>query len=865
MTITGSTITGNSANIGGGIVTDGTGSATITGSTISSNTSTDGAGIAEEGGGPVTIDRTTISGNQGTAISNGGGLTEDGGGTITITRSTIEDNSARNGGGVAQEGVGVVSVSQSTIDGNTAMYGGGFAQEGGEPSGSAPAFELVNDTITANQATATDFGGGGVLGDGSGTVVLVNSTVASNTAAAGLGGDLQAAGSVIDLTNTIVSGGTPVDCVGSTLFSGGTHGHGTAAGHNLASDSTCSLSTTNADLFPDDPQLGPLADNGGPTKTMPLQAGSPAIGTANTSSCPPTDERGIPRGQTVGAVCDIGAYEIAPPRATSTAVSCAPNPVQAGSPTQCTVTVTDTDTGTPTDPTGTVTLGGGSCALSTGAAAGAAGCVVAYTPVSAGAQVVSASYPGDTTHGPSSGGTSLMVTPPATLRPTTTSIVSCTQQGVIAPTTICTVTVTDIGPAPTFTPTGSVEFFAGHGGTGEGSCTLAPAAAPGSSSCSTGPGSIGPVDLVYAVYEGDGIHALSTSSSVVLVHTMITSGPNGFTSAAPQFTFTASVPGATFQCSLDNGPFVPCVSGVIYYGLAYGTHVFRVRASANGSTDLNGDGRTFTLGTSTQTFGCTLAVPSYHGPLVPFGVDPQSECEYQVTCPALSSCAVSVISVNADDQQVGYAMVENGIGRAAALCATNGDTNGLWLACPVNKPPAAAVRFVSPLSATCDAGHEIVPTEDADGVGQVTCKMTVTVSPLVPLGVIGIPKGGGVTVFVPGPGMLFASLLGTAAADTPAAAASTGKRHGRGGPAPAVRPIRLVVKRAGPVTIPIRLKPPAAARLRQRHRLTIALRLTFAPGNGPRITQLDHVTLTTPACTHARLPHTHGKPITVCR
>jgi hypothetical protein len=52
-----------------------------------------------------------------------------------------------------------------------------------------------------------------------------------------------------------------------------------------------------------DPKLGPLADNGGPTKTMALLAGSPAIG--GGAGCPSTDQRGEPR----KGACDIGAYQ----------------------------------------------------------------------------------------------------------------------------------------------------------------------------------------------------------------------------------------------------------------------------------------------------------------------------------------------------------------------------------------------------------------------------------------------------------------------------------------------------------------------------------------------------------------------------
>ncbi len=871
MTITGSMITGNSATgSGGGIATDGTGMATITGSTVSSNTSGgsatagDGGGIAEEGGGPVTIDGTTISGNSAGTVGVGGGVSEEGGGAITTSRSTIERNSARNGGGVAQEGGGAVTVSQSTIDANTAKYGGGFAQEGAEPSGAEPAFELVNDTIAGNQATATDYGGGGLLGDGSGTAVLVNSTVANNSAAAGQGGDLQAAGSIIDLTNTIVSGGTPVDCVGSTLFSGGMHGHGTAAGHNLASDSTCSVSGANGDLFPLDPQLAPLANNGGATETMALYTGSPALGAANAGSCPPTDQRGVARGQTLGGGCDIGAFEgsVSAPRTTATAVSCGPNPVLAGGRTQCTVTVTDIDSGASTAPTGSVTIGGsGSCSLAPGTVMGSAGCTVAYTPASGGAVAISASYPGDATHKPSSGSASITVT----LRPTATGI-SCVQLGVVAVGTACTMTVTDTGPAPIFTPTGTVELFGSHAGavSAVASCTLAPGAAAGTASC-TNAQTFGPPDSIYAVYQGDTLHAPSSSRTVDLVRTMITSGPTGFTSSAPQFTFTSSAAGSSFQCSLDGKPFVACVSGVIYYGLAFGPHTFTVRSVApNGDVDPVGASASFTLGTSTLTFGCSLAVPSYHGPSNPVGVDQEASCDYQAACPALSSCEVTRAAATAEDQQVGFASVYNDGDNFSVHCSTNGETSASWPGCPLDSPLAVPLRFALQISGRCYVDHVIVPAQDADGIGEAFCKVTVIVRPVVPLGVTGVTPGGAVTVFAPSPGKLLVSSPGAPAAQT-AASAEMAAGHTRRGPAPTLRPLRVVVRRAGPVTFHLRLSSTAAARLHRRHRLTVRLELTFVPTRGHRVTRLESVTLTTRVCGRVRLPHAHGKRILICR
>jgi hypothetical protein len=58
---------------------------------------------------------------------------------------------------------------------------------------------------------------------------------------------------------------------------------------------------------PIDPRIGPLADNGGPTRTHALLLGSPAIDAASTPDCPTTDQRGVLRPQ--GAACDIGSYE----------------------------------------------------------------------------------------------------------------------------------------------------------------------------------------------------------------------------------------------------------------------------------------------------------------------------------------------------------------------------------------------------------------------------------------------------------------------------------------------------------------------------------------------------------------------------
>jgi hypothetical protein len=81
-------------------------------------------------------------------------------------------------------------------------------------------------------------------------------------------------------------------------------------GHNISTDASCNFSGPGS-FNTTDPVLGPLGDYGGPTPTLPLLAGSPAINAAGGTACPPTDQRGTTR--PFGTACDIGAFESAPP------------------------------------------------------------------------------------------------------------------------------------------------------------------------------------------------------------------------------------------------------------------------------------------------------------------------------------------------------------------------------------------------------------------------------------------------------------------------------------------------------------------------------------------------------------------------
>ncbi|MDA1017577.1 MAG: hypothetical protein O3A00_24350 [Planctomycetota bacterium] len=71
----------------------------------------------------------------------------------------------------------------------------------------------------------------------------------------------------------------------------------------------------------DDPNLAALADNGGPTRTFALNAGSPAIDAGNAAaSSLVTDQRGTGFGRVTNSIVDIGAFEFGSmPRSRSTA------------------------------------------------------------------------------------------------------------------------------------------------------------------------------------------------------------------------------------------------------------------------------------------------------------------------------------------------------------------------------------------------------------------------------------------------------------------------------------------------------------------------------------------------------------------
>lgn len=213
------------------------------------------------------------------------------GGGLTLNELTLANGRAIQGGNIYNRER--VTILKSTITLGQAVDGGGIYNINGGT------MEITNSTISGNSTTA---GGGGGIFNASGNVKLDFSTVTNNRGTQGGGGILLGVGSV-ELISTIVAD-NPVggDC-NTTLTSGG---------HNLDSDNSCGL-TLPTDLPAMPPGIGPLADNGGPTATHALVAGSPAID-AGSSTCPPTDQRNLPRPEDGDGdnvfICDIGAFEL---------------------------------------------------------------------------------------------------------------------------------------------------------------------------------------------------------------------------------------------------------------------------------------------------------------------------------------------------------------------------------------------------------------------------------------------------------------------------------------------------------------------------------------------------------------------------
>lgn len=307
ISITGSTFTGNSVNFAGsqGGAISGSGQLTINSSVITGNSAFRyGGGIMSNGN--LTINNSTISNNN--SNEQGGGIVFFGGATtLNITNSTVSGNTTRDAGGGLSAGFNTINITGSTFsnNSNSQLFGGGGI------SFNSNTATVSNSTFSGN--TAAGQGGGAIRIDG-GTLTFTSLTIANNTTT-GSGGGILNFSAMINLRNSILansngSGGSP-DIFGSV----------NSQGYNLIRSTMGATITgdTATNITGLDPQLGPLANNGGPTLTHALMVGSPAVDKGNSFGLT-TDQRGMMRPSDLpnanypnaagGDGADIGAFEI---------------------------------------------------------------------------------------------------------------------------------------------------------------------------------------------------------------------------------------------------------------------------------------------------------------------------------------------------------------------------------------------------------------------------------------------------------------------------------------------------------------------------------------------------------------------------
>jgi len=289
-----------------------------------------GGGIGSANGATIIVDETTISNCVASHVDGKGGaiLMVTTGTNLTITESVFSGNDAGYQGGAfyLNDSTGNVSIDGSTFIENGT---GGVTQDGGAIFVWMSALPISNSLFVGNHAT----GYGGAIADFGATIDIVSTTITSNQAgtyggglgyfvgtmsgstvtenSANDGGGLGGPGAVPTVRNSIIADNTATsdhpDC---DTF--------TSAGHDLIGDTTgCVIGgDTTGNILNQDPLLGALKDNGGPTKTYSITDGSPPHNAGNPGKpdgvgdhCAVTDQRGWDRDGDEGR-CDIGAFEL---------------------------------------------------------------------------------------------------------------------------------------------------------------------------------------------------------------------------------------------------------------------------------------------------------------------------------------------------------------------------------------------------------------------------------------------------------------------------------------------------------------------------------------------------------------------------
>lgn len=349
LSVTGSTFEHDS--VGGGGQGGAIGISTFTGSGITSDTSVtmsddtfehDTAGTskstADSGGGALSISPSTTGSVTGSTFRDneaegtkgaGGAVLEISDGSFAFANDSFTSNFALLGGAFAVQG-GTTTIDQCSLSGNTAGEGGsavaffeamfsitrstfsGNVDKGGGKYGAVLLLgsfgTIANSTLTGNSAGKTGLGGAIFVTESQ--LTLNSDTITANVAKTGSalytdqsGQGVTVEDSIISHNTTTAGGGSENDCG----LSAGSPGAIAAAseGGNVLGSSKCVVQLAGNDKVTKNPKLDSLGKNGGPTETMALESGAPAL--KLDLACLPTDQRGTAR---PSSKCDAGAYEL---------------------------------------------------------------------------------------------------------------------------------------------------------------------------------------------------------------------------------------------------------------------------------------------------------------------------------------------------------------------------------------------------------------------------------------------------------------------------------------------------------------------------------------------------------------------------
>jgi len=275
---------------------------TVNGSEFYDNSSDYGGAIFTYGYDSVDISESIFVGN---SAAEGGALylecsscSNTGMNNVAISNTSFVDNEADYGGAISLYGWNSFELTGSTLSANFAEFDGSaiyFEQWGA----SADAVLISNSTITLNESGESS---ALYVEDSVGPFRIVHSTIAANDGVgiyAEADGDNGGPGTV-EIANSIVWGNDS-DCEGAVV----------SVGNNIDSDGSCNLDADGdlPEVSEADLDLGPLANNGGPTPTHAISADSVAYEAGNAEHCTSSDQRGVARKDP----CDIGAFEVAAP------------------------------------------------------------------------------------------------------------------------------------------------------------------------------------------------------------------------------------------------------------------------------------------------------------------------------------------------------------------------------------------------------------------------------------------------------------------------------------------------------------------------------------------------------------------------